>query len=217
VGKCSKEEQKAMMQFVLSFQKVAQLNKLNCACRADKDWPPGKVQEVMTEFVKEYESEDTMAKMEMEKALAKVTFTRKKDPKDLMDKLPVVKRRYIINLSESKKNAKVFRVDGTHYASVISTTQMIWREKEKELTYENLIKEMHIQWQIAGNNTQEEKDSNDENEVAAIATQKGGKKKAYSNPNKDKTCNRCKKKGHGETKCWKEHPELIPDKVKAAR
>jgi hypothetical protein len=76
---------------------------------------------------------------------------------------------------------------------------------------------MHIQWHIAGNKTQEEKNSNDEDEAAATATQKGGGKKAYSNPNKDKTCNHCKKKGHVETKCWKKHPKLIPDKAKVAR
>jgi hypothetical protein len=80
-----------------------------------------------------------------------------------------------------------------------------------------LLKEMHIQWRIAGNKTQEDKDSNNEDEVVATATHKGGQKKAYSNPNKDKACNHCKKKGHVEMKCWKKHSELIPDKVKAAR
>ena len=45
----------------------------------------------------------------------------------------------------------------------------------------------------------------------------GGKKKSYVNPDKDKTCNHCKKKGHVESKCWKKNPDLIPDKVKAAR
>jgi hypothetical protein len=119
-------------------------------------------------------------------------------------------------MSESKKKAQVFRVGGTHYASVVSTTQMIWREKGRELTCDKLLKEMHIQWQIAGNKNQEEKDSNNENKVVATATQKGGRKKAYSNPNKDKTCNHCKKKGNVGTQCWMKHPKLIPDKVKAA-
>jgi hypothetical protein len=62
---------------------------------------------------------------------------------------------------------------------------------------------MHIQWQIAENKTQEEKDSNNEDEVAT-ATQKGSQKKAYSNPDKDKTCNHCKKNGHVETKLLEE-------------
>jgi hypothetical protein len=39
----------------------------------------------------------------------------------------------------------------------------------------------------------------------------------YFNPDKDKRCNHCKKKGHVDTRCWKKHPELIPDKVKVAR
>jgi hypothetical protein len=42
-----KRNKKAMMQFVLSFTKVAQLNKLNCAGRVNKDWPSGKAHEVM--------------------------------------------------------------------------------------------------------------------------------------------------------------------------
>jgi hypothetical protein len=30
-------------------------------------------------------------------------------------------------------------------------------------------------------------------------------------------CNCCKKKGHVESRCWKKHPEFIPDKVETAR
>jgi hypothetical protein len=113
------KNKKAMMQFTLSFQKVAQLNKLNRASRANKDWPSGKAHEVMTQLVKEYEPEDTMAKIEMEKPLSKPNLT--------------IECRYNIDVSESKKKVQVFRVCGTHYASVISTTQMIWREKGREL------------------------------------------------------------------------------------
>jgi hypothetical protein len=39
----------------------------------------------------------------------------------------------------------------------------------------------------------------------------------YENPNKDKICNHCKKKGHVEASCWEKHPDKIPKKVKAAR
>ncbi len=185
------------MQFALFFQKVAQLNKLNCAQRANEDWPSGKAYEVMTQLVKEYEPENTMAEMEMEEAFSKFSLTRKKDPNDLMDNFFAIECRYNIDLSESKKKAQVFRVGGNHYASVISTTQMIWTEKEKELMCEKLLlKEMHILWQIAGKKTQEEKDSKDEDKVAATATENGGENKAYSNPDKDAVCNHCKKKGH---------------------
>ncbi len=89
-----------------------------------------------------------------------------------------------------------------------------------ELTCENFLEAMHNQWQIAGNKSQDKKDSDHEDEVAATATTKdkdGGKKKPYVNPNKEKTCNHCKKKGQVENKCWKKSPELIPDKVKAAQ
>jgi hypothetical protein len=95
-----KKNEKANMQFVLSFQKVAQLNKLNRASWAKKDWPSGKAHEVITQLVKEYKPEDTMVKMEMEKALSKLTLTRKKDPNDLLDKLSAIECRYNIDMRE---------------------------------------------------------------------------------------------------------------------
>ena len=77
---------------------------------------------------------------------------------------------------------------------------------------------MHNQCQIAGNKNRNEKDLDDEDKVVAGTVDKDIKKKTkYVNPDKDKTCNHCKKKGHTEKKCWKKHPELIPDKVKVAR
>ena len=97
-------------------------------------------------------------------------------------------------------------------------TQMIYRSKGEELTCKKLLKEMHNQWRIAGNQSQDEKESDNEDEVAATATTKdSAKKKPYVNPDKEKTCNHCKKKGHVENKCWKKNLELIPDKVKVAR
>ncbi len=78
-----KKNKKAMMQFELSFQKVAQLNKLNRATRVNKDWLSGKAHEVMAQLVKEYEPDDTMAKIEMEKALSKLTLNKKKDPNNI--------------------------------------------------------------------------------------------------------------------------------------
>jgi hypothetical protein len=56
------KNKKAMMQFALSWTKVAQLNKLNRPTRANKDWPSGKAHEVMMKLVKEYKPDDTMAK-----------------------------------------------------------------------------------------------------------------------------------------------------------
>jgi hypothetical protein len=82
-----------MMQFALSFTKVAQLNKLNCAGRTNKDWPSGKAHEVMTQLVKEYEPDDTMAEMEMEKALSKLTLGKKKDQNDLLDEMSAIECR----------------------------------------------------------------------------------------------------------------------------
>ncbi len=68
------------------------------------------------------------------------------------------------------------------------------------------------------------KGSNDDKElvVPAIGTEKkgkikGGEKKTYKNPNKDKICNHCKKKGHVEACCWEKHSDKIPAKVKMAR
>jgi hypothetical protein len=103
-----KKNKKAMMRFALSFTKVAQLKKLNHAGRTNKDWPSGKTHEVMTQLVKEYEPDDMMAKMEMEKALSKLTLGKKKDPNDLLDKMSAIECRYKIDLTESKKKVQVF-------------------------------------------------------------------------------------------------------------
>jgi hypothetical protein len=214
-----KKNKKKMMPFALSWTKVAQLNKLNCAARSDKDWPSGKAHEVMMQLVKEYKPDDTMAEMEMEKALNKLCLGKKKDPNNLNDELSAIKCRYKLDLSKSKKKAQIFRIGEAYYASIISMTQMIYRSKGVELTCEKLLKEMHNQWLIAGNKSQDKKDSDNEDEVAVIATtndKDSGTKKPCVNPNKDKTCNHCKKKGHMENKCWKKNPELISDKVKAA-
>jgi hypothetical protein len=63
---------------MLSWTKVAQLNKLNHATRANKDWPSRKAHEVMMQLMKEYKPDDTIAKMEMEKALNKLSLGKKK-------------------------------------------------------------------------------------------------------------------------------------------
>jgi hypothetical protein len=97
-----------MMQFALSFTKVAQLNKLNRAGRTNKDWPSGKAHEVMTQLMIEYEPDDTMAEMEIEKALSKLTLGKKKDPNNLLDEMSAIECRYMIDLTESKKKAQVF-------------------------------------------------------------------------------------------------------------
>jgi hypothetical protein len=81
-----------------------------------------------------------------------------------------------------------------------------------------------IQWRLAGGKNRDKKGSDDNKKlvVPAIATVKkgeikGGEKKMYENPNKDKICNHCKKKGHVEASCWEKHPDKIPKKVKVAR
>jgi hypothetical protein len=60
-----RKNKKMMMQFTLSWTKVAQSNKLNPATRDNKDWPSRKAHEVMIQLTKEYKPDDTMAKMVM--------------------------------------------------------------------------------------------------------------------------------------------------------
>ncbi len=161
-----------MMQFVLSWTKVAQFNKLNHATRANKDWPSRKAHEVMTQLVKEYKPDDTLAKMEMEKALNKLSLGKKKDPNNLNAELSAIKCMYKLDLTKSKKKAQIFRIGRAQYPSIISMTQMIFRSKGEELTCEKLLKAMHNQWRIVGNKSQDKKDSDNEDEVAATATKK---------------------------------------------
>ncbi len=61
----------------------------------------------------------------------------------------------------------------------------------------------------------ENKDSNDKDDIALAATNtkkegrkpNGGGKPKKENPNKDRICNHCNKKGHIETTCWEKYPE----------
>ncbi len=143
----------------------------------------------MTQLVKEYKPDDTMAEMEMEKALSKLSLGKKKDPNDINDEISAIECRYKIDPTKSKKKAQISRIGGAQYASIISITQMIHRSKGVELTCEKLLEEMHNQWRIAGNKSQDEskKESDNEDEVAATATKKdkdGGKKKQSFNPDK---------------------------------
>ncbi len=62
----------------------------------------------MTQLVKEYEPDDTMAEMEMEKALSKLTLGKKKDPNNLLDEMSAIECRYKIDLTELKKKVQVF-------------------------------------------------------------------------------------------------------------
>jgi hypothetical protein len=177
----------------------------------------------MSVIMKEFEPGDTMAEMEMELALAKLKLGPKKDPNELMDEFASIECQYSLELTESKKQAQIWRLGGTQYASIIATTSMIHREKKATLTTERLLEEMHMQWCLAGGKSKDDKDSDDENEIALAATntKKRGKKsdgkEKKENPNKDKTCNHCKKKGHLEATCWEKHPEKMPENVKAAR
>ena len=93
----------------------------------------------MTVILKEYEPEDTMVEMEMEMALAKMKLGPKKDPNSLNDAMAFIECRYSIEMTNSKKKAQVLRLGGVMNSSVIATTQMIWREKGKELPVATLL------------------------------------------------------------------------------
>jgi hypothetical protein len=103
-----RKNKKTIMQFALSWTKVAQLNKLNHATRADKDWPSGKKHEVMMQLMKEYEPDDTIAKMDMEKALNKLSLSKKKDPNDLNDELSAIKCRYKLDFGPNQRRKHHF-------------------------------------------------------------------------------------------------------------
>jgi hypothetical protein len=69
--KAVKKNKKAIMQLALFFLNVSLLNKLDCKKKKDKTWPTGKTHHVMTALIKEYEPEDTMAKMKMDEHFQK--------------------------------------------------------------------------------------------------------------------------------------------------
>ncbi len=116
-----------------------------------------------------------MAEMEMELALAKMKLGPKKDPNSLNDAMASIKCQYLIEMTNGKKKAQVLRLGGVTYSSVIMTTQMIWREKGKELPVATLLNKMHIQWRLAGGKNRDEKGSDDDKElvVPAICKERG--------------------------------------------
>jgi hypothetical protein len=61
--------------------------------------------------------------------------------------------------------------------SIIAKTNMIYCKKSKTLTCEALIEEMHIQWRQSGGKGKDDKDTDNDKEVALVATTKkeGGK------------------------------------------
>jgi hypothetical protein len=79
----------------------------------------------MIQLMKDYESDDTMAKMETEKPLNKLSLGKKKDPTDLNNELSAIECRYKLDLTKSKKKAQIFRIGGSQLKSIISTAQMI--------------------------------------------------------------------------------------------
>ncbi len=80
----------------------------------------------------------------MEMALAKMKLGPKKDPNSLNDATASIECRYSIEMTNSKKKAQVLRLGEVMYSLVIAMTQMIWREKGKELPVATLLNEMHI-------------------------------------------------------------------------
>jgi hypothetical protein len=175
--KAVKKNPKAMMHLALSFSNVSLLNKLNCKKKKDKKWLTGKAHHVMTALIKEYEPENTMAKMEMEQALSKMILGSKKDPNKLLNKLALIECRYLLELSKSKKKAEVLRLGGEQYSSIIPTTSMIYRNNKATLTTKQLLEKMHIQWHLAEGKPREDKYSDNKDGLALVAsTKKGGKK-----------------------------------------
>ena len=128
----------------------------------------------------------------------------------MLNEFASIKCGYSLELSESKKKAHILQLGGTQYSSIIATTSMIYCENTKTLTTEKLLDKMHLQWRLAGGKLKEDKDSDNEDEIALAArnTKKGGKqpngrgKPKKENPNKDKICNHCNKKGYVKTTCW---------------
>jgi hypothetical protein len=123
----------------------------------------------MTATIKEYEPEDTM--------VSKMKFESKKNPNELLNELASIECKYLLEL-KTKKKAQVLRLGGAQYSNIIATTSIIYRNNKAMLTTKQLLEEMHIQWHLAGGKSREYKDSNNEAEVALIASTKMGGKKS---------------------------------------
>ncbi len=122
------KNKKAMMQLALAFNHLSLMNKLNCEKHRDKDWPSGKAHRIMSDLIKVFEPEDTMAEMEMERALAQMKLGPKKDLNDLLNKLAAIECRNSLELTDLKKKAQVLCLGGQLYSSIIVTMSMIYHD-----------------------------------------------------------------------------------------
>jgi hypothetical protein len=60
----------------------------------------------MSALIREFEPEDTMAKLEMEQALAKMKLGPKKDPSELLNKLASIECKHSLELNNSRRKHK---------------------------------------------------------------------------------------------------------------
>ncbi len=89
-------------------------NPMRWACalhgRPHPHWPSGIAHEFMMQLIKEYEPDDTRAEMEMKKALSKLSLGKNKDPNDKNNEISAIECRYKLDLTKSKKKARIFRI-----------------------------------------------------------------------------------------------------------
>jgi hypothetical protein len=69
----------------------------------------------MSALIKGFEPKDTVAEMEMERALTRMKLGTKNDPNELLNKLTLIKCRYSLELSDLKKKAQVMHLGGSLY------------------------------------------------------------------------------------------------------
>jgi hypothetical protein len=141
---CCKDESKGNDATCSVFQHCFTIEQVELQKRRDKiNWPTRKAHHIMLVIVKEYKPEDAIAKMEIERALAKLKLRPNKEPNELLNKFTSIKCWYSMELSESKKKAQILQFGGTWYLSIIVTTLVIHHKIKTTLTAEKLLDEMH--------------------------------------------------------------------------
>ena len=170
----------------------------------DPDWPGGKFTRIWARIKADEKPDDTMAELELDEDLRKITLSRKKDPKDLLAEISAIEIKFGIKISAVKKAASILRAGQRDYAQVMTITCTIMLATHKrEATPEELVDSMHKQWRIQGNKERTSKKVEDDGHETALADVNENGARCYecgSPHHKRNQCPHRKKGGRGGNK-----------------
>ncbi len=115
---------------------------MNLQKKADKQFPSGKGWKLWKEMQEEYNSDDSIAKAELDFSMSKLRLTNKKNPQKLIKEITLCKVKYGTPGSNSKMMAQLICLGGKEYGTVITVTQMCKKAKGVTCTSKHVVDKM---------------------------------------------------------------------------